>query len=189
MTHQEAFIRLKEGNRRFVSDTLERKQQGCSRRKALALGQSPFAILLSCADSRVVPELIFDTGLGELFTVRIAGNIANTSSMASIEYAVAHCGSKLIVVLGHQSCGAVTAAVNGGEFGSNLKHLLAHVRPAVEASADKNQINEVIKLNAKMTADVLKNQSDIIRNAVDSGEVKIIPAYYNLDSGAVDFFD
>ena len=117
MTAQESLSRIKEGNARFVADKLDGKLQDSSRRDSLVKGQQPYAIILGCADSRVVPELAFDAGLGELFTVRVAGNIANTSSIASIEYAVAHCGSKLIVVLGHQSCGAVTAAIAGGDNG------------------------------------------------------------------------
>ena len=125
--------------------------------------------------------------LGELFVVRVAGNIANTDSVASIEYAVAHCGSTMIVVLGHQSCGAVTAAVNGGDNGYNLNHLLSHITPAIEASGKGASITEVVKKNAQLTAEVLKERSAIIRNAVDSGDVKVVSAYYNLDSGSVDF--
>ena len=119
--------------------------------------------------------------------MRVAGNIANSSSIASMEYAVAHCGSKVIVVLGHQSCGAVTAAVNGGDNGYNLNHLLSHITPAIAASGDGASITDVVKKNAQMTAKELTTRSSIIGNAVASGDVKIVPAYYNLDSGAVDF--
>jgi carbonic anhydrase len=187
MTHQESLKRLKEGNARFVEDHLDGKLQNSSRRESLIGGQQPYAIILGCADSRVVPELAFDTGLGELFTVRVAGNVANSSSIASIEYAVAHVGTKLIVVLGHQSCGAVTAAVAGGDNGYNLNHLLGHITPAMAASKQGASINEVVKKNAELTAIELINRSSIIKNAVDSGEVEVMPAYYNLDSGKVDF--
>jgi carbonic anhydrase len=187
MTHQESLKRLKEGNERFVKDHLDGKLQDSSRRNTLISGQEPYAIILGCADSRVVPELAFDTGLGELFTVRVAGNVANSSSIASIEYAVAHCGTKLIVVLGHQSCGAVTAAVSGGDNGYNLNHLLAHITPAINASGKDATINEVVAKNATLTATELTNRSAIIKNAVASGEVNIIAAYYNLDSGKIDF--
>lgn len=187
MTHQKSLERLKKGNARFVEDRLDGKLQDSSRRDSLTGGQAPYAIILGCADSRVVPELAFDTGLGELFTVRVAGNVANKSSIASIEYAVAHCGAKLIVVLGHQSCGAVTAAVAGGDNGYNLNHLLAHITPAINASNKDTSINEVVKKNATLTAADLITRSSIIKNAVDSGEVKIVAAYYNLDSGKVDF--
>ncbi|MFT6717315.1 MAG: carbonic anhydrase [Saprospiraceae bacterium] len=178
--------RLKEGNERFVSDGLEGQLQDSSRRTELTGGQAPYAIILSCADSRVVPEHAFDAGLGELFTVRVAGNVANTSSIASIEYAVAHLGSKVIVVMGHQSCGAVTAAIAGGDNGHNLNHLLSHITPAISAS-ESTEVNDVVKKNAELTGQDLINRSDIIGKAVSDGDVKIIPAYYNLDSGVVDF--
>lgn len=187
MTIDNVLSRLTEGNTRFIADGLEGKQQNGERRDVLTKGQEPYAIVLSCADSRVVPELAFDTGLGELFVVRVAGNIANSSSIASIEYAVAHCGSQVIVVLGHQSCGAVTAAVNGGDNGYNLNHLLSHITPAIAASPEGASITDVVKKNAEMTAQELMNRSSIIKEFVDNGKVKIAPAYYNLDSGKVDF--
>ncbi len=186
MEINEILDRLKEGNSRFVADKLDGKLQDSSRRESLTGGQQPFAIILSCADSRVVPELAFDTGIGELFVLRVAGNVANTSTIASIEYAVAHLGSKVIVVLGHESCGAVTAAVNGGDNGYNLNHLLAHVTPAIGASPDGASIADVVKKNAELTANELTSRSDIIGNAVSSGNVKIQPAYYHLGSGEVE---
>lgn len=179
--------RLQKGNKRFVSGNLENKLQDDERRNALTGGQSPYAIILSCADSRVVPELAFDTGLGELFVIRVAGNIANTSSIASIEYAVAHLGSRVIVVLGHQSCGAVTAAVQRGDNGYNLNHLLHHITPAIAASAKDAPVNDVVKKNAELTARDLRSRSSIINEAVEEGRVEILPAYYNLDSGEVEF--
>jgi len=105
LSAEKALEKLKAGNKNFVSDKLEGNLQDAARRKSLASGQNPYAIILSCADSRVVPELAFDSGLGEIFVIRVAGNVANTSTTASIEYAVAHLGVKLIVVLGHESCG------------------------------------------------------------------------------------
>lgn len=179
--------RLEEGNSRYVNDSLERKLQDNSRRGSLTGGQDPFAIILSCADSRVVPELAFDAGLGELFVVRVAGNVANTSSIASIEYAVANIGSKVIVVLGHQSCGAVTAAINGGDNGYNLNHLLSHITPALAATDENSSVADIVKRNAEIAAGELFNRSNIIKNAVDNGDLKIVPAYYNLDTGKVDF--
>jgi len=179
--------RLIDGNLRFVADKLDGKFQNSYRRDELTSGQEPYAIILSCADSRVVPELIFDTGLGELFVVRVAGNVANRSSLASIEFAAAHCGSKVIVVLGHQSCGAVTAAINGGDNGSNLNHLLSHITPALNATKPGATVNDVTKKNAELTARELTNRSEIIDNSVKNGTVEILAAYYNLDSGKVDF--
>jgi len=180
---------LKAGNSRFVNDELQNDKRDNARRGELTAGQAPHAIILSCADSRVVPEMAFDSGLGELFVVRVAGNIANSSSIASIEYAVAHCGSQVIVVLGHQSCGAVTAAVAGGDNGYNLNHLLSHITPAIAACGDGASVTEVVKKNAEMTAQELMNRSAIISDFVSRGVVEIIPAYYNLDSGKVDFLN
>lgn len=187
MTIDNVLQRLQNGNDRFVADKLDGKLQDSSRRDSLTSGQEPYAIILSCADSRVVPELAFDAGLGELFVIRVAGNIANNSSIASIEYAVAHLGTSVIVVLGHQSCGAVTAAVNGGDNGHNLNHLLYHITPAIAASGEGAAVDDVVKKNAELTAGELTGRSSIIRNAVEAGKVKIVPAYYNLDSGKVDF--
>ena len=187
MTKDEVLNRLKEGNGRFTGDKKEGKLQDKSRREELTKGQSPYAIVLSCADSRVVPELAFDTGLGELFTVRVAGNIANSSSIASMEYAVANLGTEIIVVMGHESCGAVTAAMSGGDNGYNLNHLVSHIAPAIAASGKDAPVNDVVKKNAQLTAEELKTRSTIIKEAADSGKVKIVPAYYNLGSGKVDF--
>jgi len=185
LTWRKALTRLQNGNKNFVSDKLNGELQNAARRKELTGGQHPFAIVLSCADSRVVPELAFDTGLGEIFVIRVAGNVANLSTIASIEYAVAHLGVNLIVVLGHESCGAVTAALAGGDNGHNLNHLLSHVTPAVSASRSK-KVNTVVKKNAQLTAARLKSASDIIGGAKG---LKVVPAYYNLKSGRVDFLD
>lgn len=186
MTPEDALTRLHEGNTHFIADKLDGRLQDSRRRHSLTSGQSPYAIILGCADSRVVPELAFDTGLGELFVVRVAGNVANTCSIASIEYAVAHLGTPVIVVLGHESCGAVTAAVAGGDNGHNLNHLLAHIQPALSA-AEGEPVNTVVKANARLTVDALLERSSILREAVEAGRLKIVPAYYELDSGRVDF--
>lgn len=186
MNIQDIRERLMTGNERFVADKLDGQLQDSTRRDELTSGQEPYAIILSCADSRVVPELAFDTGLGELFVVRVAGNVANSSSIASIEYAVAHIGTKVIVLLGHESCGAVTAAMKGGDNGYNLNHLLSHINPAIHASDSGASVNEVVKKNAKLNAEELINRSSIISDAVKNGTLEVIPAYYNLDSGKVD---
>lgn len=186
MSSTEALDRLKEGNARFIKDKLEHNKQDSVRRAELSSGQHPFAIVLSCADSRVIPEITFDTGLGELFVVRVAGNIANTSSIASIEYAVANLNVKLIAVLGHESCGAVMAAMKGGDAGPNLNHLISMIEPALEQSND-NSVEVVVKENARINATMLVNKSEIISEAVKNRNVKIVTAYYNLESGIVDF--
>jgi len=175
-------------NERFVADKLDGKLQDSSRKQELVKGQNPFAIILSCADSRVVPEFAFDSGLGELFVIRVAGNIANASSLASIEYAVAHLGVQLIMVLGHQSCGAVTAAIAGGDNGPNLNHLVAHITPAVEA-AESNEVDVVVRKNAQMTADELLAKSDILKGAHADGKLRIVPAFYELGTGRVNILD
>lgn len=185
MEIKDIITRLEEGNKRFTTDSLNQELVNTKRRTELTNGQAPHTIVLSCADSRVVPEHAFDAGLGELFVLRVAGNVANTSTIASIEYAVAHCGSQVIVVMGHQACGAVTAAIAGGDNGENLNHLLAHINPAIEA-ANSTDVTTVVKKNAELTAVELTTKSKIIGDAVANGLVKIVPAYYNLDSGKVD---
>lgn len=186
MNAQDALSKLKEGNQRFVADNQEGKLRDLARRGELTGGQAPFAIILSCADSRVVPELAFDTGIGEIFILRVAGNIANASTIGSIEYAVAHLGTKLIVVMGHESCGAVTAAIAGNPGSPSLDHLVEHIEPAVK-SAGSTDVNTVVKENAKVNAQVLAEKSDIIKNAVANGGLEIVSAYYNLGDGKVDF--
>jgi carbonic anhydrase len=189
MTQDQILQRLKDGNTRFVSDKLSVKMCDCDRRIELLQGQNPFAIILSCADSRIVPELAFDAGLGELFDVRVAGNIASTCSLASIEYAVAHLGVKVVVVMGHENCGAVTAAVKGGNNGYNLNHLLTHITPAIEALPKDAPIDNIARKNAELSAMDLQDRSDIIRKAVKENQLQIIPAFYHLDSGKVDFMN
>lgn len=187
MNWKDALERLKEGNNRFVEGSPNTPPQDSDKLSSLTGGQAPYAIILSCADSRVSPELTFDTGLGEIFIIRVAGNVANTSSIASIEYAVAHLGTKLIVVMGHQSCGAVGAAVQGGDAGPNLNKLVSYIKPAVDKMGADAPMEDIIKENANVSASTLMGSSDIISNAVASDGVKIVTAYYNLDSGQVDF--
>ena len=183
----EALARLKDGNGRFVEDQLARELQDGVRRVGLKDGQAPWAIVLSCADSRVVPELIFDTGIGELFVVRVAGNIANTSSLASIEYAVAHLNVKLIVVLGHEGCGAVKATLDGGDLGYNLNHLVSHITPAVaQPFSTDDHLTEAVERNASLTTGQLQERSAIVRGAEG---LQVVPAVYRLASGEVSFID
>ena len=187
MNAEQALARLKEGNENFVSDKLDGKLQNSSRRQELTGGQHPYAIILSCADSRVVPELAFDTGLGEIFVVRVAGNVANASSMASIEYAVANLGTKLIVVMGHESCGAVAAAVAGGDNGPNLNTLVGYIQPSVEKIGSEAELKSIVEENARHSSNELVTSSAIISNAVQNDDVEIVTAYYHLGSGKVDF--
>jgi carbonic anhydrase len=176
--------RLAAGNRRFVTDAVLNRGRDRSRREELVGGQQPWAIILSCADSRVAPEIAFDTGLGELFVIRVAGNVANISSIASIEYAVANIGTPVIVVLGHQSCGAVIAAMAGGDNGYNLNPLLAHIEPA-KAKTPGGSVDEIVRTNAALVAQELVERSAIIRDAVEAGRLRIVPAFYSLGDGSV----
>ena len=187
LTANEALSRLKLGNSNFMENNLDGMIENSKRFDEIVLGQSPYAIILSCADSRVIPEVIFDTGLGEIFVVRVAGNIANASSMASIEYAVAHLGVNLIVVMGHENCGAVAAAIAGGDNGPNLNHLVGHILPAVESCANK-EINLVVRENAKKSAKDMVANSSIINDACQK-DLRIVSAFYNLRSGKVEFLD
>jgi carbonic anhydrase len=184
MNWDKALNRLNAGNKRFVSDQLAGGQKDKDRRRELTGGQYPYAIILSCADSRVIPELAFDAGLGELFVVRVAGNVANKSSIASIEYAVAHLGTKLIVVLGHEGCGAVSAAMAGGDNGPNLNTLTGYIQSSVAKGGD---LAEVVANNAANSAEMLVSESKIIADAVANDNVQIVTGYYNLSSGKVDF--
>ena len=180
---------LMAGNSRFVAGKLQVRTLVALRDK-LASGQSPKAIILSCSDSRVGPELIFDQSLGDLFVVRTAGNVADPVALGSIEYAVEHFHSPLLVVLGHQKCGAVNAACSGEKMPShNLNSIMDKINPAVTqaktyAKAD-DLIESAIKENVYQSAkDVLAN-SEIIRNAVKSGKLSVIEAEYELDTGQV----
>lgn len=185
LTADEAFERLRAGNARFLSDTVEAPRRDADRRRLLAERQHPFAVVLCCADSRVVPEIAFDTGIGELFVVRVAGNVANRSTVASIEYAIANLGPKLVVVMGHQNCGAVAAAVAGGSASPSLDYLLEYIRPAVRSSDDPDP-DAVARRNTQVAAEQLLTASDIIRAAVHDDGVRIITAFYHPGTGRIE---
>ena len=190
-----ALKKLKQGNKQFLSDS-ELYYPSKEQRADFSNGQKPYAAILSCADSRVSPEIMFNAGLDELFVIRVAGNIADTTSIASIEYAVAELNTNLIVVMGHESCGAVNAALANAEstldLGYNLNNLLAHINPAIasaskkKASFKKDPLATTVKENAKLTAKELKTRSPIISS---TRGVKIVWGYYHLITGKVDFSD
>jgi len=183
---KQALERLKQGNERFQRDQIQGKGRDRKRRRELVRQQNPFAVILSCADSRVEPELAFDVGLGDLFVNRVAGNVANICTIASIEYAVARLETQLVVVLGHSNCGAVTAACAGSETGKNLRHLLALIQPAVNITPERD-IDAVARCNARIQSIRLLSESDILREAAEEGSLKIVPAFYHLESGVVEF--
>jgi carbonic anhydrase len=190
----DALKKLLDGNANYVSNRMTLKDSsGPGTRQALAAGQRPYAVILSCSDSRVPPEIIFDKGLGEIFVVRVAGNVADPIIIGSIEYAVEHFGSSLIMVLGHSRCGAVTAAVDAtGDEHGNIGAIVKTILPAVQLarqetkSAGKSELVEAaVDMNIKLTAESLVEQSPVIRSFVDSGKVKIVNAKYDLDTGTV----
>ena len=184
-TADEALERLKQGNERFRNGMSDGAGRAGSYLDGLADRQTPFAVILSCSDSRVPPEILFDTSLGDLFVVRVAGNVANTSSIASVEYAVAQIGTKLVVVMGHEDCGAVTAAVEGGDAGKNLNRLLEYIEPAIEKP--NQDITTVARRNALNSADRLLSESEIIRTAIDKHGIRIVTGFFHFSDGAVEF--
>lgn len=189
MTAQEALNKLKEGNRRYVIGQSSNPTDHINRRMELASGQSPFAIVLSCADSRVVPEMIFDQGMGDLFVIRVAGNIADDRVIGSIEYAVEHLDSKLIVVLGHEKCGAVGASLSDEDPGGHMSSLVQLIKPAVEKakSIHGDLLMNAVKLNAEMVADQLKSAEPFIASKIRESELQVVSGYYKLSTGEVEF--
>ncbi|MHB8126463.1 MAG: carbonic anhydrase [Desulfitobacteriaceae bacterium] len=185
---------LVEGNERFTTGKVLNKDLSSARRTDLVKnGQHPFAIIVSCSDSRVPPELLFDEALGDLFVVRVAGNIITPVELGSIEYAVEHLKAPLVVVLGHEKCGAVTAAVQGGEIPGSINAIVEKIKPAVdnakssgatgddlvEKSADLNVQNALLDIS----------KSPIITHAVEAKHLQLIGAKYDLDSGATEWFN
>ena len=166
--------------------------QAAKRRAELPKSQHPFAIIVSCSDSRVPPEIVFDQGLGDLFVLRVAGNVIDDHSLGSIEYAVDHLAVRLTVVLGHQRCGAVKAAKETiaakGKAPAHIQSLVTAIKPAVEATVH-GDLEATVEANVKNVAQALRSSPPVLKPKVDSGEVRVIGAYYNLDTGAVSFLD
>jgi carbonic anhydrase len=184
--------RLVDGNERFVHQKMAAAHQDASRREALANGQHPFAIILGCADSRVPPELVFDQGLGDLFVIRVAGEVAPAEVLGSIEYAVEHLGCRAIIVLGHERCGAVEAALklpSGSAPEGNLGELLKEMLPAIEKIDRKapDAMDAAVKANAKAVAETVVSRSKLVGELTHKGELVVTPARYDLDSGKVEF--
>jgi carbonic anhydrase len=188
----EAISKLKEGNGRYTSGSLQHPGQSTERRTELAKTQHPYAAIVSCSDSRVPPEIVFDQGLGDLFVVRVAGNVINDEGLGSIEYTVDHLGTRLILVLGHQRCGAVDAAretiAAKGKAPGHIQSLVTAIKPAVEATA-KDDLETTVKANVKNVVKALRSSTPILKAKVDSGEIQVIGGYYSLDTGAVTFLD
>ena len=188
----EAISRLKDGNARYTNSKQQHPRQSTKERTDLTKSQHPFAIIVGCADSRVPPEIVFDQGLGDLFVLRVAGNVIDDHSLGSIEYAVDHLAVRLIVVLGHQSCGAVKAAKDTiaakSEAPAHIQSLVTAIQPAVEATLN-GDLETTVKANVKNVVQALRSSTPVLKSKVDSGEVRVIGAYYSLDTGAVSFLD
>lgn len=198
-TAKEALEKLKSGNRRFVSGQRADALLDEKRRARLTQGQAPFAVILGCSDSRVPVEYVFDQGGGDLFVIRVAGNLAEQTQMGSVEFAVSVLGSRLVVVLGHTECGAIRTALGvmsnpTQDLSPGLSSLVDAIRPAISpiaeslSSSDGAVIARSIRANVAYNVDRLKNESPLLAPLCESGELMIVGAEYDLESGEVDFF-
>lgn len=197
ITPAQALENLKEGNWRFIQN-LKANRNLLQQANETREGQWPFAVVLSCIDSRTSAELIFDQGLGDIFSIRIAGNVVNTDIIGSIEFACKVAGSKLVVVLGHSNCGAIKGACNHIEMG-NLTELLSKIQPAVylenktplenRNGENKDFVENVAEINVKRAVNAIINRSYILEQMVEQGEIAIIGGKHNLDTGKVDFYE
>ncbi|MDX2110200.1 MAG: carbonic anhydrase [Verrucomicrobiota bacterium] len=184
-----ALQRLTEGNKRFVDNTPQHIDQSADRRLEVSKGQHPMAIILTCSDSRLPPEIIFDQGLGDLFVIRNAGNVLDDHALGSMEYAIDHLNVGLLVVLGHEQCGAVKATVAGGEVPGHIRSIVESIQPAVDACKGKpgDPVDNAVLANVVRCTTLLKRIEPIINQAVASGRLKIIGARYELSTGKVEF--
>ena len=198
----EALERLREGNRRFVSGVSSRRAATFAERRAkLAVGQEPFAIVLGCSDSRVPPEIIFDQGLGDLFVVRVAGNVATPSQVGSIEFAADGFGTRLIVVLGHTNCGAVLGTLDeledprdapSADLAAIIDRIRATVEPLLEDRGSTSQdelISKAVRSNVEVSAHHLRHASAAFERLILTEGLLVVGAEYSLETGVVDFFD
>ncbi len=190
VTSDQALQLLKEGNERFAADHPGSKDLGSVKRHELTGGQHPFAVVLTCSDSRVPPEIVFDRGLGEIFVVRVAGNVGEPFALGSIDYAVEHLHVPLIVVLGHDQCGAVAAAMGEHKPEGNLGKLLEEVHLGEHLSANRDEaMAGAVQNNAVHQAELLTAHSEIIRELVGQKKVRVVTAIYHLDSGKVHWIE
>ncbi len=187
MTGDRALQRLTEGNRRFAGSMMSHPRQARAHREGLQAAQSPFAVILGCSDSRVPPEILFDQGLGDLFVVRVAGNVIGKFVLASIEYAAKHLHTPLIMVLGHSGCGAVHAVIEGEPLPGHLSMLPEALRPALDSieGRPENHADEVAMANARITARLLR-EDQALSDLVHSEALKVVPAFYSLETGEVE---
>jgi carbonic anhydrase len=195
MTPAEALIRLREGNARFVASR-QTDRDLLQQVRETGGGQYPFAIVLGCVDSRVPPELVFDQGIGDIFTARIAGNFVNADILGSMEFACKVVGAKLIFVLGHSHCGAIMGAVDDARLG-NLTGMLGKLKSAVEAvpapaggrsSQNVDFVQQVAEKNVELTIEAIRQQSPVLNEMLENGEIQIAGGMYDIETGAVNFF-
>jgi len=188
---------LKDGNDRYMNNDLTPTDY-IAQIAATASGQYPEAVILSCIDSRVPVEQVFDKGVGDVFVARVAGNTVNPDILGSIEYGAAVAGSKLIVVMGHEACGAVKASIDKAQLSSNADVLLGRVQPAIDAvkgyDADRSSgnsafVDEVVNTNVSVTIDEMLAKSPVLKGLLDKGEIMVVGAYYDLDTGKVTFVE
>lgn len=192
-TPDDALQLLQEGNKRFITSNKNERNR-VAEIKNTSSGQYPFAVLLSCMDSRVAPETLFDQGIGDIFINRVAGNISNDDMLGGMEYGCAVVGSKLILVLGHTECGAVKGAIDGAELG-NLTGLLNKIDPAVNAteytgdrtSKDYKFVELVTEENVRLTVEQIRKNSPVLKGMEDEGKIKIVGAMYDVSTGEVTF--
>ena len=202
MTAREALTRLKEGNRRFVDNESSHEANRAGERRAeIAKEQQPFAIILGCSDSRVPGEIVFDQGLGDLFVIRVAGNIVAPSLVGSVEFAAERFGTRLVVVLGHSSCGAVLATIEelrrpSETQSKNLQSIVSRIRPSVEeliavdpGTSDETLLDRAVRANVRASVEQLRRGSEILEQLVRTDGLVIVGAEYSLESGVVDFLD
>ena len=180
-----ALTMLKDGNARFAKSQSTHPHSDITRREAVAKGQKPFASILTCADSRLSPEIIFDQGLGDLFVTRVAGNTFGKDILGSIEYSVAVLGSRLIVIMGHEKCGAVDAAIKGGALPGAIPSVVAPIQGAVTATkgVKEGRLDRTIEENVRIQVKKMSRESKILGDLIKKGELKIVGATYDLDSG------
>jgi len=187
VTADSVLAELTAGNAHHVAHRYQHPHETAERQRELASGQSPHAEILSCADSRVPPELIFDQGLGDLFIIRVAGNVVSDTELGSLEYGAEHLHVPLLVVLGHQHCGAVTAAVEGGEAEGHIAALVNLLRPAVEKTRGMpgDHVENAVTANVEMVVKQLRTSTPVLAKLVSEGKLKVVGAVYSLDTGKV----
>jgi len=186
----QALRELVAGNQRYFVAKVAHPRQTLERRREVAHGQHPFAAILGCSDSRVPPEILFDQGLGDLFVVRVAGNVVDDVVLGSLEYAVDHLAVPLVVVLGHGKCGAVTAAVSGGGAHGHVGSVLAALRPAVERTAGRtgDAVQNAVRANVDLGLEHLRTASTLLAGRERAGTLKLAGALYDVDAGTVTFW-